>query len=274
MKRIGNKSSLRAFSEITEINLTEDKDNMLKNLDLKKVSHYLGSLGFLVLFILFCIPFGTETQERNLYLLFFTIDEYDLFTIGGLIYFIIFFANFLLYLALSTLKILKKDTVRTLPLGYVGLVISVINIIATFGLIILYFDISTILLTLIVVQFVGIAVVYVSWIYACKNPDAEVIGLSEHNRYFIYSLMEICLFLLPFIIFICFFLIIINGKGLNVSNKNSKTYTQFKWDKEKNKITVNNETYLVKDNKLFDSETNEEVGHLENNQVIMKIKDK
>lgn len=177
---------------------------MLSKLNLKNLSHFLGFLGFLILFILFAIPCGVETHEYNFYSLFFAFDENELFPIGGLIYFIIFIANFLLYLSLSVIKILKKDTIKTLPFGYIGTVISILNIIFTFGLIILYWDISTLLLVLIILQFIGITVVYLSYVYSCKNPNVEATGLSCENKYFIYTLIEILFFILPIFLFIGF----------------------------------------------------------------------
>lgn len=241
---------------------------MLSKLNLKNLSHFLGFLGFLILFILFAIPCGVETHEYNFYSLFFAFDENELFPIGGLIYFIIFIANFLLYLSLSVIKILKKDTIKTLPFGYIGTVISILNIIFTFGLIILYWDISTLLLVLIILQFIGITVVYLSYVYSCKNPNVEATGLSHKNIYFIYTLIEIILFILP-ILFIGFLGSAIKGGTKNASAKDNKTYTQNKSNNGNITITVGNETYLLKDNKLFDITTNKEIGYLDNGQVIM-----
>lgn len=242
---------------------------MLSKLNLKNLSHFLGFLGFLILFILFAIPCGVETHEYNFYSLFFAFDENELFPIGGLIYFIIFIANFLLYLSLSVIKILKKDTIKTLPFGYIGTVISILNIIFTFGLIILYWDISTLLLLLITLQFIGITVVYLSYVYSCKNPNVEATGLSPENKYFIYTLIEILLFILPIFLFIGFLGAATKGGPKNASAKDNKTYTQNKSNNGNITITVGNETYLLKDNKLFDITTNKEIGYLDNGQVIM-----
>lgn len=252
---------------------------MLSKLNLKNLSYFLGFLGFLILFILFAIPCGVETHEYNFYSLFFAFGENELFHIGGLIYFIIFIANFLLYLSLSVIKILKKDTIKTLPFGYIGTVISILNIIFTFGLIILYWDISILLLTLITLQFIGITVVYLSYVYSCKNPNVKATGLSEKNQYFIYTLIESLFFILPIILFIGFLGSAIKGGTENASAKdnktymqnklNNKTYTQNKLNNGNITITVGNETYLLKDNKLFDITTNKEIGYLDNGQVIM-----
>lgn len=241
---------------------------MLSKLNLKNLPHFLGFLGFLILFILFAIPCGVETHEYNFYSLFFAFDENELFPIGGLIYFIIFIANFLLYLSLSVIKILKKDTIKTLPFGYIGTVISILNIIFTFGLVILYWDISPLLLVLIILQFMGIAVVYLSYVYSCKNPNVKATGLSCENKYFIYTLIESVLFILP-ILFIGFLGSAIKGGTKNASAKGNKTYTQNKLNNGNITITVGNETYLLKDNKLFDITTNKEIGYLDNGQVIM-----
>ena len=229
----------------------------------------MGILGFLILFILFAIPCGGETYEYNFYSLFFAFDENELFPIAGLIYFIIYIVNFLLYLSLSVIKILKKDTIKTLPFGYIGTVISILNIIFTFGLVILYLDISTLLLVLITLQFIGITVVYLSYIYSCKNPDVEATGLSHKNKYFIYTLIEIIVFILPIFLCIGFLRLAAKGGTTNASAQNNKTYTQNKLNNGNITITVGNETYLLKDNKLFDITTNKEIGYLDNGQVRM-----
>ena len=254
---------------------------MLSKLNLKNLSYFLGFLGFLILFILFAIPCGVETHEYNFYSLLFAFDDNELFHIGGLIYFIIFIANFLLYLSLSVIKILKKDTIKTLPFGYIGTGISILNIIFTFGLVILYWDISILLLVLITLQFIGITIVYLSYVDSCKNPNAEATGLSPENKYFIYTLIESLIFILPIFLFIGFLGSAIKGGSENASAKDNKTYRQNKLNNgnityTQNKlnngnitITVGNETYLLKDNKLFDITTNEEIGYLDNGQVIM-----
>lgn len=242
---------------------------MLSKLNLKNLSHFLGISGFLILFILFSIPCGVETYEYNFYQLFFAFDENELFPIGGLIYFIIFIADFLLYLSLSAVKILKIDSIKTLPLGYIGTVISILNIIFTFGLVILYEDISTLLLVLITLQFMGITVVYLSYIYSCKNPDAKTTGLLDKNKYFTYSLIESLFFILPIVLFSGFLRSATKAETANASAKNNKTYTQYELNKKNATINVGNEIYRLKDNKLFDITTNKEIGYLDNGNVII-----
>ena len=244
---------------------------MLSKLNLKNLSHFLGFLGFLILFILFAIPCGVETYEYNFYSLFFAFDENGLFPIAGLIYFIIFIVNFLLYLSLSVIKILKKDTIKTLPFGYIGTVISILNIIFTFGLVILYWDISTLLLVLITLQFIGITVVYLSYVYSCKNPDVKATDLSHKNKYFIYTLIESLFFILPIFIFIGFLRLATKGGTTNASVKNNKTYTQNKLNNGSITITDGNEKYLLKDKKLFDITTNKEIGYLDKDNKLFDI---
>ena len=160
-----------------------------------------------------------------------------------------------------------------MPLGYIGTAISILNIIFSFGLTILYGDFSTLLLVLITLQFIGITVVYLSYSYSCKNPDVEATGLSHKNKYFIYTLIESLFFILPIFLFIGFLGSATKGGTANASAKNNKTYTQNKLNNGNITITVGNETYLLKANKLFDITTNKEIGYLDNGQVIMHKQD-
>lgn len=242
----------------------------------KNISLFLGLLGYALLFIIFaftCCSFNE--QDYTLYSLFFTIDSYSLFPMGGPIFFIVFMMNFLLYLSLLVIRLLKKDTIRTKFLGAVGIVINALNLIALFALL-SFDDMSDLILIVITFELIGFFVMYGTWIYACKNREAEENGCIDKKQYIIYSLGELIFFLLPLAIVIGFLLLTGSGslgKGKTTTQcKKGKTTTQFKFNKDDNTIMVGDVKYLVKGNEIFDIKTDKIVGHLEKDKVIFDIK--
>lgn len=79
--------------------------------------------------------------------------------------------------------------------------------------------------------------------------------------------------MLPLAILIGILFFASNRSSANKNMKNSEPNTQFILNKDYNTITIDNKTYLVKNNKLLDFRTNKEVGYLDKDKVILKTKD-
>lgn len=267
---------------------------ILEKLNDKKAPLYLGAIGFLIFFILFGIDILTvntyspvnpsiviETHKYSSYYLFFANSENPYYSVFSGIFFAFFMVNFVLYLALLLLTARKKDNKKTLLLGILGILINFADFILFLAFMFtVYIDFSDFFLFMIFCEFLGVYVVYASWIYACAKSDKENSGTQTNangKAYLILSVVEIGLFILPvFIVLAILFLLFgargANGLGRSVGSKNSKP-TQFKSNNQNNTITVGNMKYYVKDNKVFDINTNIEVGHLENDKVIFHIKE-
>lgn len=196
-----------------------------KQFNLENLPIFLGLLGFTILFIMFTFTFCTiEEQDYSAYALFFMIDEYSLFPNGGLVFFIIFMINVLLYLSLLTIRLLRKNTVKIPALGFAGILINTLNVIFFLAFICPLADSSIFVLACI--ELIGLYGVYGAWIDICKGSIGNSIGKSK--KYMVYSFFELICFLLPLCILICFILLAINGKNNNKSNT----------------ITINDRKYL------------------------------
>ena len=192
---------------------------------------------------------------------------------GGPIFFIIFMVNFLLYLSLFMIRLTGKDPVKKLFLGYAGIVINSFNTISLFSLLFSFDDISDIIFIFITFELIGFFVVYAAWIYACKNHETKENGSLIKNKYLFFSIIELFFFMLPLAILIGILFFASNRSSANKNMKNSEPNTQFILNKDYNTITIDNKTYLVKNNKLLDFRTNKEVGYLDKDKVILKTKD-
>ena len=235
----------------------------------KNLSLFLGALGFIVLFIIFAFPFcSIGEQDYTLYSLFFMIDDYSLFPMGGILFFIVFMINFLLYLSLLVVRLFGKDIVKTIILGVAGIIINSLNIIALFALLFSFDNIGELIPAFIALELIGLFIMYAAWISACKNRVKEENGYINTKKYIIYSMTELIFFLFPLAIFLGFLLLVLSGNFGQQNIQNGKSTTQFKINKKDNTITVNNVKYLVNDNRLFDIKTKKEVGYIENDKVI------
>lgn len=249
---------------------------MSGKLNARNCSLFLGILGFVSLFLLFCLNCCTiDEQGYSFYSLFFTLEEYSLFPICGPLFFVVFMINFLLYLALLVLRILKKDSRKTLWLGQVGMAVSVINVFALFGLIFAFEGLSDLILVFITSELIGLIPTYAAWNYACRKHDDEENGLSNVNakRYVILSIIELLFFVLPFVIIICIFGLLAGGKFGATNKANYKPVKEYKYNKTDSTILANNKKYSVKGNKLYDIQSNKEVGYLEGEKVFIDTKE-
>ena len=148
-----------------------------KQFNLENLPIFLGLLGFTILFIMFTFTFCTiEEQDYSAYALFFMIDEYSLFPNGGLVFFIIFMINVLLYLSLLTIRLLRKNTVKIPALGFAGILINTLNVIFFLAFICPLADSSIFVLACI--ELIGLYGVYGAWIDICKCLS----GIQSENQ--------------------------------------------------------------------------------------------
>lgn len=231
---------------------------------------YVGILGYIIIFILFSIPQGENGQ--SLYEYFFTFDELALVPFGGCIFFALFIIDFLLYLTLLTLRILKKDTAKFLFLGVIGIIISIL---VSFALM-QYSDSNLLMILFISFDFIGIIFVYLYWIFSCKKFDAyEYDKVKKNNLYF--TMFELLCFLFPLALFVGFLILTSGGSSNNNTKRSNVASSQYysgnvKKTIKKETIKIDDKEYIVKDDILFDIKTKEEVGYLDNDKAVFEIK--
>ena len=266
----------------------------VKKLNEKTISLFSGLIGFALIFILFAFHIYTvelllpessdiiESYEYTSYFLFFAKSGKVYYAIASPIFFTFFIINFALYL---TLLILSKKVTRKLQfLGIIGVIINTTCIILFFVFLFsiyisildyqfseywyIEFDFSILITVLIISEFLGLYGNYASWIYICKQyEERNIVEQTNVNSriYRILALIELTAFFIPIIILAAFVLVIMKSGNLKIKSKTR----DYKIDKSKNMITINNRKYQLQCNKIIDVISHKEIGYLEEGEVIL-----
>ena len=266
----------------------------VNKLNEKNISLFSGLIGFVLIFILFDFHIYTvelllpesadiiESYEYTSYFLFFAKSGKVYYSIASPIFFSIFIISFVLYLTLLILS--KKVTHKLKFLGIIGVILNTTCIILFFVFLFsiyisildyqfseywyMEFDFSIILTVLIIFEFFGLYGNYASWIYTCKKyKERNIIEQTNENSkiYRILALIELTAFFIPIIILTVFLLVIMKSGNLKIKSKTRN----YKINKGKSMITINNREYQLQGNKIIDVSSHKEIGYLEEGEVIL-----
>lgn len=244
----------------------------LKKLDFENLSLFAGLIGFVVIFILLAVKFDGLSTFDFFFMLINSPDLIDIAAIAvpSLLFCVLVIINFILSLSLIALKLLKKVNSRLSFLGILGMILNSFCILL--GIFVLEFTVAKSIVLPMIFEFLGLYGTYAAWRYICKNYNVECNEVQKNKILKICCCVELVFFMLPIMLFILILMVIMSNGGGIGRHRNLKSTTEFKYDKYKNTILVGNEEYSVKDNKLFDMKTKEEVGVLDKDTVIFYTK--